>query len=185
VPTPYNSQFQRYTCMHVSSAFSIPDASDGIMALMFTIGKLHPIIVLRMHQCPFILFFGIRMHYTRTWSIHIVFPKIISLILPLHCARTTSLDKPLPGSTVSGCFSGIHHLLTAVVLTKRNIPLIFRIRSWTRVWSVCIFLKSFFLQWLLLLITDLNLPFFGQHVLSILRLTWGWFEVSHSAMHCL
>jgi hypothetical protein len=40
-------------------------------------------------------------------------------------------------------FPGIHHLLTVVVLTKRNILHIFPIRYWTRVWSVCIFLKFF------------------------------------------
>jgi hypothetical protein len=98
--------------------------------------------ILNFHS-PFILFSGIPMHYTQTWSIHTVFPKIISLILLLHYARTTLLNKPLPGSSMSGCFSGIHHLFTVVVLTKRNIPHIFPIRSWTRVWSVCIFLKKF------------------------------------------
>lgn len=76
----------------------------------------------------------------------------------------------LSGSSVTGFFPGIHHLLTAVVLTKCNILHIFPIRSGKRFWSVCIFLKVFSFNSFYFLLLTSTYWFWG----SVFWVSCGW-----------
>jgi hypothetical protein len=177
VPTPYNSPFQRETCMHLSSAFLPP--MHQILWLGLVHDRPHFLAnfstvrsILDFHS-PFILFF---LYNTRALHPNLMhsycFPKNnFPHFTPtdLHCAKTTLLNKPLPSTSVLGSFQA--SITSLRPLSSQSA--IFCISSPSDLEQEIdryVFFLSFFLQWLLLLITDLNVPFLGQCVLSILRL---------------
>jgi hypothetical protein len=149
VPTPYNSQFQRETCMHLSSA-SLPPMYQ-IFGLDFH-DRPHFFANFSTVRCifdfhsPLQFLLLCNLHYPQTWwCVHTVFLKTIFLIFSY---RPTPCEDDSPQQAIARYqrvrfFAGIYHLLTTVVLTKRDILHIFPIRSWKRVWSVCISFKFF------------------------------------------
>jgi len=111
--------------------------------------------------------------HTRSWSIRLPKNRHSSFYFPSYTVRGQLSSMAYQVAAWQGSFQA--SITSLQPLSSQSA--IFCISSPSDLekdFDRYVFFLSFFLQWLLLLITDINLLILGQCVLSILRLIWGW-----------